>query len=69
MECLICRSVAEDSCLNFWDVAICGSCEARLMELAVDEPSYDAQVRAFRLLWQRRFLGTRDHHQIEGDQV
>jgi hypothetical protein len=41
----------------------------RLLELKVDEPGYDTQVYAFRLLWQRRFLDTRDHHLVDGDQA
>ncbi|NMB19641.1 MAG: hypothetical protein GX979_02120 [Firmicutes bacterium] len=70
MECLMCQGVAEeDRCLCFWGAAICSACEVRLMELGVDEPGYDTQVRAFRLLWQRRFLGTRDYHLVEGDQA
>lgn len=69
MECLICQGVTGDNSLHLWGVAICSACEVRLMELDVDDPGYDTQVRAFRLMWQRRFLGTRDHHSLEGDQV
>jgi hypothetical protein len=39
------------------------------MEQAIDEPGYEAQVRAFRLLWQRQFLGARDRHLVDGDHV
>ena len=69
MECLICRSVTENDCLAFCGAVICGDCEARIMEQTVDEPGYEIQVQAFRLLWQRQFLATRDRHLVDGDHV
>ena len=69
MECLICQNVIESECLLFCGTAICSDCEVRLMELAVDEPGYDLQVRAFNLFWQRQFLAARDRHLGDGDRV
>lgn len=69
MECLICQSTAwEKDGLNFWGVTICGDCEGRLMELAVDQPEYDTIVRAFRLLWQRQLSDSSDRHLVDGEQ-
>ena len=69
MECLVCQSVGKKEGLNFWGVSICGDCEARLMELAVDQPEYDILVRAFSLLWQSRSLALQDHHLVEDDNL
>lgn len=69
MECLICQRWAEEECLSFCGKAICGDCEVELMEQAVDAPGYDIRVRAFRLLWQRKFLAALDRHLMDGDPV
>lgn len=69
MECLICQSGVEIGCLSFCGAVICGDCESRLMEQAVDEPAYDIQVEALRLLWQRKFVAVRDRHIMDGDHI
>lgn len=68
MECLVCQSVGKKEGVSFWGVSICGDCEGRLMELAVDQPEYDILIRAFSHLWQTRFLAARDRHLMDGDQ-
>ena len=69
MECLVCHNAIENEALSFWGTAICGDCEAWLMELAVDEPGYDILVRAFGLLWRKQCLAARDRHLMDGDHV
>ncbi|NMB00321.1 MAG: hypothetical protein GX971_02195 [Firmicutes bacterium] len=69
MECLVCQSVGKKEGLNFWGASICGDCEGRLMELAVDQPEYETLIRAFRLLWQSHFLTSQDRHLTESDQT
>lgn len=69
MECLICQRATDSGCLVFCGEAICSDCEMRLMEQTIDDPGYETQVRAFRLLWQRQFLATRDRHLMDGDSV
>lgn len=69
MECLVCQGGVEVGCLSFCGAFVCGDCESRLMEQAVDDPRYDIQVHALRLLWQRKFVAIRDHHLMDGDYV
>jgi len=69
MECLVCHNAAKNGCLTFCGVALCEECEMRLMEQQVDEPGYDVQVQAFRLLWQRQLGAARDRHQGDGANI
>ncbi len=69
VECLICHGEVEICCLSFWGAVICGDCESRLVEQAIDEPGYDVYVNALRLLWQRKFVAVRDRHLTDGEFV
>ncbi len=69
VECLICHGEAEIGCLSFCGVVICGDCESRLMEQAIDQPGYDVHVDALRLLWQKKFVAVRDRHLTDGEFV